>query len=450
MKSLIALLLITLVSSNEMIETKIKLRRTADIELKQIVEFVKEYFDKVVTYYLQNCEKLVKYLEAREYEKFFIKIIQIIQNIKNYLSKYTFNELQEIFISYYEKSKTFNDFNIDFQIDIIIDIVDNLRAFIATIYFDQSIEKYISELRIQITNLKLYEFEAGFYQYFYRLLIELNYFNIKEQIKILANNFEREFKKFDEEKFKNELEYFKNKANTEIIKIQNEMDAFKNRLSEEILNLKLKIKTFLTYEDGDERLEKIVQIYTQIKTYIENFDIEQLLKIIKYILEKFISKITKKNLEPFFNTIKENIKALKDYIGAENYNYLIEYIDKLIESLNQGTEKIDISVIEKNVEKYLKTIKNFFKEIDGSDFIKQFKDAVNSIIDYIMEYNLEEKAKIFIDYCMRVIKTYYDFNFGFILTIYTLVFKTIQTLLESMPQVYNKNNIVIYGDDFFS
>ena len=67
-----------------------------------------------------------------------------------------------------------------------------------------------------------------------------------------------------------------------------------------------------------------------------------------------------------------------------------------------------------------------------------------------MEYNLEEKAKIFIDYCMRVIKTYYDFNFGFILTIYTLIFKTIQTLLESMPQVYNKYNIVIYGDDFFS
>ena len=56
MKSLIALLLITLVSSNEMIETKIKLRRTADIELKQIVEFVKEYFDKVVTYYLQNSK----------------------------------------------------------------------------------------------------------------------------------------------------------------------------------------------------------------------------------------------------------------------------------------------------------------------------------------------------------------------------------------------------------
>ena len=56
--------------------------------------------------------------------------------------------------------------------------------------------------------------------------------------------------------------------------MKNELNAFKKCASEEISNFKLKIKTILTFEDGDERLEKIVDFYTQIKAYIENFDLE--------------------------------------------------------------------------------------------------------------------------------------------------------------------------------
>ena len=48
-----------------------------------------------------------------------------------------------------------------------------------------------------------------------------------------------------------------------------------------------------------------------------------------------------------------------------------------------------------------------------------------------MEYNLDEKAKLYIDYCIRLVKIYYEFNYGYILTVYTLIFKTIQTLFES-------------------
>ncbi len=61
--------------------------------------------------------------------------------------------------------------------------------------------------------MRFYEFEAGFYLDFARFLYELNLVNIKEQIKRLVIDFEREFKGFDEEKFKKEIENFKVELN---------------------------------------------------------------------------------------------------------------------------------------------------------------------------------------------------------------------------------------------
>ena len=67
--------------------------------------------------------------------------------------------------------------------------------------------------------------------------------------------------------------------------MKNELNAFKKYASEEISNFKLKIKTILTFEDGDERLEKIVDFYTQINSYI--------------YFRKICFSNYKKNLEPF-------------------------------------------------------------------------------------------------------------------------------------------------------
>ena len=43
--------------------------------------------------------------------------------------------------------------------------------------------------------MRFYEFEAGYYLDFVRFLYELNSVNIKEQIKRLVIDFEREFKR---------------------------------------------------------------------------------------------------------------------------------------------------------------------------------------------------------------------------------------------------------------
>lgn len=451
MKSLIVLLLIALVSSNEIIETKIKLRRTADIELNQIVDFLKEYFEKALNLYLQGCEKTVINLESKKYEQLFNKIIQAIQDIKNFLSKYTFNELKEKFILYFEKFKIFiNEFNPDFIIDYILAIIDNYRSFIATTYFDENIEQFVVQLREIIMRMRLYEVEGAFYKGFSEFLYELNRINIKEIIQQFVKEFDRSFKNFDEEQFKKEIEKMKTEFQKEIIKMENELSEFKKYLPQEISKLKEEVRNLLYILDDEYKMQEIAEYYSNIKQYVDNFDINQVLKVVQYVLENYVSKITKQNLEPIYNKIKEYIKKLKDYISEENYNYLIQYIDALIELSTKETEKIDIIVIKTKIENFLKSIQGFFKELDSAGFLAQLKAACNNLVEYIVGYNFQEPLNTFIDYCIRATKVYYQFNFGYITTIYTLVYKTIQTFYDSMPQVYNKNNVVIYGDDFFS
>ena len=451
MKSLIVLLLIALVSSNEMIETKIKLRRTADFELNQIVDFLKEYFEKALDLYFQGCENTVNYFESKKYEQFFNKIIQTIQDIKNFLSKYTFDELKEKFILYFEKFKIFiNEFNPDFIIDYILEIIDNFRSFIAITYFDENIEQYVGKFREIIMELKLYVAEGAFYSGFSEFLLELNRINIKKVIKEFVKEFDRSLKNFNEEQFKQEIEKIKNEFQKEVIKMENELSAFKNYMPQEISKLKEQLRNLPDELEQGRHFQEISDYYSQIKAYIDNFDINQVLKVVQYVLEKYVSKITKKNLESIYNQIKEYIKKLKDYISEENYNYLIQYFDALIELSTKETEKIDIIEIKKKIENFLNTIQGFFKNLDPSGFLTQFKAAFSNLINYIVEYNFEEPINKLIDYSIRVTKVYYQFNFGYITTIYTLIYKTIQTFSDSMPQVYNKNNVVIYGDDFFS
>ena len=57
--------------------------------------------------------------------------------------------------------------------------------------------------------MRFYEFEAGFYLDFARFLYKLNLMNIKEQIKRLVIDFEREFKRFDEKNLKKKLKILK-------------------------------------------------------------------------------------------------------------------------------------------------------------------------------------------------------------------------------------------------
>ena len=232
MKSLIALLLIALVSSNEIIETKINLRRTADIELNQIVDFLKEYFEKAIDLYFKYCEKTVNYFESKNYEQLFIKTIQIIQEIKNYLSKYTFNELKEKFILYFEKYKTFfNDFNPDFIIDYFIDIIDNWRAFFATIYFQPNIEKFIADIRKEIMKMRLYEIEEELFKLYAAFIYELNRINIKEVLQNIIEGFNSLINAFNEEKFRKQLEQMKIEMQKEIMKMEIEMNELKKKNS---------------------------------------------------------------------------------------------------------------------------------------------------------------------------------------------------------------------------
>ena len=307
MKSLIVLLLIALVSSNEMIETKIKLRRTADFELNQIVDFLKEYFEKALDLYFQGCENTVNYFESKKYEQFFNKIIQIlyiqfyldyliiiqtIQDIKNFLSKYTFDELKEKFILYFEKFKIFiNEFNPDFIIDYILEIIDNFRSFIAITYFDENIEQYVGKFREMIMELKLYVAEGAFYSGFSEFLLELNRINIKKVIKEFVKEFDRSLKNFNEEQFKQEIEKIKNEFQKEVIKMENELSAFKNYMPQEISKLKEQLRNLPDELEQGRHFQEISDYYSQIKAYIDNFDINQVLKVVQYVLEKYVSKL---------------------------------------------------------------------------------------------------------------------------------------------------------------
>ena len=451
MKSLIALLLIALVSSNEIIETKINLRRTADIELNQIVDFLKEYFEKAIDLYLKYCDKTVNYFESKNYEQLFIKTIQIIQEIKNYLSKFTFNELKEKFILFFEKYKTFfNDFNPDFIVDYFLDIIDNWRAFLATIYFQPNIEKFVVEIREEFMRMRLYKAEEELFKVYAEYIYELNRININEVLQKIIRGFNSLIDAFNEEKFRKQLEQMKIEMQKGIMKMEIEMNELKKKIPDIFKENKKRMEEIPKELEKEEVLAVISEKYKMVKQYIDNFDFNQITKIIKFVLDKYVAKIKKENLELIYKQIKEYIPILKEYISEKNYNYLIEYLDKLIELSKKESEKIDTKLILQKIDKFLTTIKNFFRDIDEVEFIKQLKEAAKNFINYLIKFNYEDKINKYIDYCVRLIKVFREFNFGFIMTIYTLSFKTLQVLYESTPQVYNKNKVIIYGDDFFS
>jgi hypothetical protein len=75
MQKIIAILLITLVSSNTILENNLKLRKTAEIELGQILDEIKEYFEKGLKNILEYCDKLIHKFEKNKMEKNLSELI---------------------------------------------------------------------------------------------------------------------------------------------------------------------------------------------------------------------------------------------------------------------------------------------------------------------------------------------------------------------------------------
>ncbi len=142
MQKIIAILLITLVSSNIIIENNLKLRKTAEIELAQILDEIKEYFEKGLKNVLEYCEKITKHFEKNKIEKNLSELTNFLKDLKEKLQKYKFDELIKKIEDYLDKFKyvIFN-LNPEILIDILLNYFNKIREFFSINYFNEVIEK---------------------------------------------------------------------------------------------------------------------------------------------------------------------------------------------------------------------------------------------------------------------------------------------------------------------
>jgi hypothetical protein len=451
MRAFISLTLIVLVLNGHFLEHNLKLRKTNEvIDFETVINEAKKYFEKGMDLYLQYCKKTTEYFEAREYEQFFTNIIQALQSLKNYLSKYNFTQLSQIFIDYFEKCKVWlHDFNLDYFVDLVKTDIDNQRAFFASNYFDETLENFIYELRRGLMGIRFYKFEEDIYEDYAKFLRELDRADIKKAIENFGKEFQREVQKFDEKEFIKLIEEIKNAFQKALKKLMRNLDLTEDMYSDKIKELKDEIRTKVNIDDEMKR--NIKEVFNNFKNKVlPLIDINAILKITRFVLERYVSNLKRENLKLYFELIKNWISYFKGYISDEYYQYLMQYYDKIYEKSQEIADSINIDSIMSQIENFLNKVKQFFTNTDESQFMADIENSFKTIKDYILQYDFNTKFQEYFGYVKRMVNVIYQFNFGFVTSIVTLIFKMAQALYESIPRVYNSNNFVIYDDNFFS
>ena len=448
MQKIIAIFLITLVSSNIIVENNLKLRKTAQIELTQILDEIKEYFEAGIKNFLDYCEKLMKYFEKSKIEKHLNKLINSLKDIKEKLKKYKFNELMKKCEEYIDKFINFILFlNPEILIDEIFNYLNKIREFFSITYFNEEIEKkIIIEIRRKIAEIDMEEIEKILHSSYFDILRNFEDFDINKFIKNLINFIEDVYREYSIDKFNRVFKHIKRDFYRKMEDILYDIHKEENNIREDIIKAK---KELSEIEFNDELKQQFSEIFEKIQTYVNNLDNEKVLKVIKFFIETFIKKITTKNLDSYFKQIKSYIEKLKEYLYEDIYKTITEFYDTCITEIKQLTDKINPESIQNKIEELIKKIQDYLKTIDTVEFIKQVDKVFNHYLNYILKFDIQSPIHQLFQYIVNIREVINELGYDYIINAYNIIIDCANFLYESLPREYkrySRYNYEIYGD----
>ena len=448
MQKIIAILLITLVSSNTIIENNLKLRKTAQIELTQILDEIKEYFEKGLKNILEYCEKITKHFEKNKIEKNLSELTNFLKDLKEKLQKYKFDELIKKIDDYLDKFK-FVIFNLkpEILIDLLLNYFNKIREFFSINYFEVGIEKkIIVGIRRSIAQFSVDEIESGIHSPYIKLLEDLERFDINKFIKDFIRLIEEIYRDYSKDKYKNNIRITRKDFYRDMERLLKNIHEAENEFSVKIIRMKEELSGIQFNEDLK---RKFSETFEQIQKYINNLDNEKVFKFVKFFIETFINQITTKNLDSSFKTIKSYIEKLKDYLYENIYKNIIEFYDNSVTEIKKLTDKINPESIQNKIEKFIKKIKDYFKSIDTVEFIKQVDKVFDKNLNYILKFDFQSPIHQFFQYIIKIRNVFNELGCDFIINVLNIVIDYANFLYESLPREYKKGNQEIYGEGFY-
>ena len=448
MQKIIAILLITLVSSNTIIENNLKLRKTAEIELGQILDEIKESFEKGLKNILEYCEKITKHFEKNKIEKNLSELTNFLKDLKEKLQKYKFDELIKKIDDYLDKFK-FVIFNLkpEILIDLLLNYFNKIREFFSINYFEVGIEKkIIVGIRRSIAQFSVDEIESGIHSPYIKLLEDLERFDINKFIKDFIRLIEEIYRDYSKDKYKNNIRITRKDFYRDMERLLKNIHEAENEFSVKIIRMKEELSGIQFNEDLK---RKFSEAFEQIQKYINNLDNEKVFKFVKFFIETFINQITTKNLDSSFKTIKSYIEKLKDYLYENIYKNIIEFYDNSVTEIKKLTDTINPESIQNKIEKFIKKIKDYFKSIDTVEFIKQVDKVFDKNLNYILKFDFQSPIHQFFQYIIKIRNVFNELGCDFIINVLNIVVDYANFLYESLPREYKKGRQEIYGEGFY-
>jgi exonuclease VII large subunit len=448
MQKIIAILLITLVSSNTIIENNLKLRKTAEIELGQILDEIKEYFEKGLKNVLEYCEKITKHFEKNKIEKNLSELTNFLKDLKEKLQKYKFDELIKKIEDYLDKFKFFIiNLKPEILIDFLLNYFNKIREFFSINYFEVGIEKkIIVGIRRSIAQFSVDEIESGIHRPYIKLLEDLESFDINKFIKDFIRSIEEIYRDYSKDKFKNNIRITRKDFYRDMERLLKNIHEAENEFSVKIIRMKEELSGIQFNEDLK---RKFSEAFEQIQKYINNLDNEKVFKFVKFFIETFINQITTKNLDSSFKTIKSYIEKLKDYLYENIYKNIIEFYDNSVTEIKKLTDTINPESIQNKIEKFIKKIKDYFKSIDTVEFIKQVDKVFDKNLNYILKFDFQSPIHKFFQNIIKIRNVFNELGCDFIINVLNIVVDYANFLYESLPREYKKGNQEIYGEGFY-
>ena len=446
MQKIIAILLITLVSSNTIIENNLKLRKTAEIELGQILDEIKESFEKGLKNILEYCEKITKHFEKNKIEKNLSELTNFLKDLKEKLQKYKFDELIKKIDDSLDKFK-FVIFNLkpEILIDLLLNYFNKIREFFSINYFEVGIEKkIIVGIRRSIAQFSVDEIESGIHRPYIKLLEDLERFDINKFIKDFIRIIEEIYRDYSKDKYKNNIRITRKDFYRDMERLLKNIHEAENEFSVKIIRMKEELSDIQFNEDLK---RKFSEAFEQIQKYINNLDNEKVFKFVKFFIETFINQITTKNLDSSFKTIKSYIEKLKDYLYENIYKNIIEFYDNSVTEIKKLT--INPESIQNKIEKFIKKIKDYFKSIDTVEFIKQVDKVFDKNLNYILKFDFQSPIHQFFQYIIKIRNVFNELGCDFIINVLNIVVDYANFLYESLPREYKKGRQEIYGEGFY-
>ena len=447
MQKIIAILLITLVSSNTIIENNLKLRKTAEIELGQILDEIKEYFEKGLKNIFEYCDKLIQHFEKNKMEKNLSELTNFLKDLKEKLQKYKFDELMKKIDDYLDKFKFFIiNLKPEILIDFLLNYFNKIREFFSINYFNKEIEeKIIYKFRKEIENYE-FDIEKESQNFYYKILREWITLDINKFIEMLVDFLEHLFRDYSKDKFKNYFRKVRKDFYNEMEKFLKEIHEAENEFSVNIIRMKEELSGIQFNEDLK---RKFSETFEQIQKYVNNLDNEKVFKFVKFFIETFINQITTKNLDSSFKTIKSYIEKLKDYLYENIYKNIIEFYDNSVTEIKKLTDKINPESIQNKIEKFIKKIKDYLKSIDTVEFIKQADKVFDKNLNYILKFDFQSPIHKFFQYIIKIRNVVNELGCDFIINVINIVVEYSNFLYESLPLKYKKGRQEIYGEGFY-